>query len=590
MRRALFHQQWTVLVRHRGRQDRANVEVHSPRGWKLYRTPPRPALRNRVLRWTSHRERRGNIYAAAVSPDPKGRYIAVGGLGIRNSQFAVLDRYSGEIRNAVPYLTADSQGWAIVSIWSVAFSPRVTRWPAEPAGGQSGSGIGKTAGKPVHLGQHETRGPGLDYNKSVCWLMRMIILSVPMRREASMARIPVSRAKVGAKILAFSDHDQPEMLIRCFAMSADGKWLAAALEGNRVEIRSLGGGRDRRTSIEPRNYPSAIGFDPTGESSPSRYPCRRYEGPFYKELSHRVVVYDVSPADPSRPSVPELPGRNPGIPSGWNYLAAAGGNNHDVNVYGLANPGGPLGRAMAGPGQCIWSVLISKDGRYLGFQTERQPNPDHPNQRAQVRGKSLIWNADCSPRTRHLDPMLEKSADGWEVKFSANGTAGRPMVRPEPGGRSCPFRGRESSMSSRAATPFYPRRSSRPDSLSVICTAQRLSSRRKAPCGRESDRPRQRSYRHGTVRGWQAPDHGVARSDDRGMEPGRLAQPSPTGGQFFRQGGKLWVGTLDQGSPIWEAGLSTGDEVVLLVVERKIIYNRSGKYGKDSGLPGSGTL
>src|SRR5262249_2467216 len=67
---------------------------------------PAPAgVPQAVLRWTSHRERRGNIYAAAVSPDPENRFIAIGGVGIRNSQLAVLDRFSGQIKNAVPYLS-----------------------------------------------------------------------------------------------------------------------------------------------------------------------------------------------------------------------------------------------------------------------------------------------------------------------------------------------------------------------------------------------------------------------------------------------------------------------------------------------------
>src|SRR5207302_10246721 len=55
------------------------------------------------------------------------------------------------------------------------------------------------------------------------------------------------------------------------------------------------------------------------------------------------------------------------------------------------------------------------------------------------------------------------------------------------------------------------------------------------------------------------------------------------GANLFVQGGKFMVGPVDQGSPLWEAGLSKDDEVVLLVVDRKIIYNRSGKYGQDTG-------
>ena len=85
----------------------------------------------------------GNIYAAAVSPDAQGTHIAIGGTGIRNSQFAVLDRFTGQIKQAVPYLSAEKAGG--FSIWSVAFAPTGAKSPAAPTAAASGSGTGKPA-------------------------------------------------------------------------------------------------------------------------------------------------------------------------------------------------------------------------------------------------------------------------------------------------------------------------------------------------------------------------------------------------------------------------------------------------------------
>src|SRR5262245_3991318 len=53
----------------------------------------------KLLRWSIWREQRGAIYALALSPD--GQRLALGGLGVRTSTVALLDRGSGNVRQVV---------------------------------------------------------------------------------------------------------------------------------------------------------------------------------------------------------------------------------------------------------------------------------------------------------------------------------------------------------------------------------------------------------------------------------------------------------------------------------------------------------
>jgi WD40 repeat protein len=73
-----------------------------------------------VLRWASWREQRGAIYALALSPDPAARRVAIGGLGLRNSAVAVLDRTSG----AVLHTTFPERGREnFYGVMALAFAP-----------------------------------------------------------------------------------------------------------------------------------------------------------------------------------------------------------------------------------------------------------------------------------------------------------------------------------------------------------------------------------------------------------------------------------------------------------------------------------
>src|SRR5262249_53880947 len=61
------------------------------------------------------------------------------------------------------------------------------------------------------------------------------------------------------------------------------------------------------------------------------------------------------------------------------------------------------------------------------------------------------------------------------------------------------------------------------------------------------------------------------------------------GARFFPKGGSLYTDTVELGSPAWEAGLTRGDQIIGLAVDKTIVFNRGlrGKLwgNKDVGTP-----
>src|SRR5207253_1551087 len=178
------------------------------KGLETIADPAPPGVPQAVLRWPSHRERRGNIYAAAVSPDAKGQYIAIGGLGIRNTQLAVLDRYTGAITNAVPYLSLDPK-LGSVSIWAMAFSPSGEQVACGTGGGSVWVWDWKNGKKPILVGQHS--GPeGQDYNyvRFVAYQKNQLI-SADEHGAVYRWNLGQKNQNGRSKIFAFSNLDKP---------------------------------------------------------------------------------------------------------------------------------------------------------------------------------------------------------------------------------------------------------------------------------------------------------------------------------------------------------------------------------------------
>lgn len=575
----------------------------TPKGLETIPDPPPDPdkVPQGVLRWTSHRERRGNIYAAAVSPDAKGQYIAIGGTGIRNSQFAVLDRFTGQIVKAVPYISMDPKydkrpKLGLVSIWSVAFSPLGDQVACGTGSGAVWMWDWKTTKAPVLVGEHELvkdAGQELEFNyvRFVAYHDKHLISADEHGRVYRWELSPTGSGS-RTQIATFSNAEYPAIMIRFFALSPDGQWLAAAHEAKRLELRSLTGG-EKIIDFVDGYVPNAVAFDRTGKRLAVSFREMDQQSAFAREKRFKVSVFDVDKIGkysntPAKSVVHEIHprGRVEVVafhPDG-KHLATAGGDNHDIAVYTLGAPSSLLGRPMAGPGQCIWNVQISNDGRYLGFQTERKATPSAPNDRGAGPRKVFDLQRRLFTKDAEIDwaVRLEETPD-WKLLFSKPGAEAKDKAADKwyvQSGKSTPLLIPWNTKIDEYpyCYAFIPSFGKHPERLvighglygvNVYDLTPDGPVRTRVLTGHDSgvvslavDKDGKRlvtASRDETIAGWSLEDW-----------------PShPTlGAELFVKQGKLYIGAVDQGSPLWEAGLSTGDEVVFVYAGDKIRYNR----------------
>jgi hypothetical protein len=100
-------------------------------------------------------------------------------------------------------------------------------------------------------------------------------------------------------------------------------------------------------------------------------------------------------------------------------LAVAGGDNHEVTLWNLGKPREPV-RVLRGDGRGLWQVALSADGKYLGFQDQRDPGATDPNARGS--GKWRVF--DLAGRTFRPDRKVGtfepvaplETLRGWTVQ------------------------------------------------------------------------------------------------------------------------------------------------------------------------------
>ena len=102
-------------------------------------------------------------------------------------------------------------------------------------------------------------------------------------------------------------------------------------------------------------------------------------------------------------------------------LATAGGPNQEVRLWDYRK--GTALDTIQSPGSTLWNVTISKDGKYLGWKDQLNPDPQNPNDRGTgpwrvfplLGGKRSILSSapdDFKPRK----PL--RSWGGWSVDVS----------------------------------------------------------------------------------------------------------------------------------------------------------------------------
>jgi WD40 repeat protein len=548
-----------------------------------------------LLRWRTWHESRGNIYALALSPDKDNRYVAIGGQGMSSAgaSLAVFDRLRGTIRHAF----GGSKTAAHRSVWSMSFDPT----GRQLAYGEQDGGVwvwdledGK-ASEPRPLGKHQPRPDGKpNYVRLVMYWGRTQVISVDATGEVRLWKIPPpGQAAAGRQLFRF----ETPAVFRA-AVSPDGNWLAAASEapGHRyVELRSLPvGAKPKKIPTPDGHWPHGLAFDARSRRLAFGVRVIDPRAAFYKEIAGRVLVYDL--ADESAPSARALPVTyNPEAlafhPDG-RHLAVAGGDDHEVVLWDLNGP--KKVSELVGPGGGLWAVALSPDARFLAFKDRRQRDAKTPNDRGAGDWRAFdLQQRNWAPPGAFTPTAPPDSAGGWKVHTSLPGKhnsyiwyvespEGNINELPLDPGRdflprcyaflpAVPAKGKEPARPVRLAVghlwgisifelhPDGPRlaRLLTGHEGEVMALAVSADQKRLVSVSRDE-----------TVAGWALED---------------WPSHPELGARFFVRQGRLFVDAVDAGGPVWEAGLSKGDELILLAADRKPVFNRYRKYGKDVG-------
>ena len=142
------------------------------------------------LRWPVGRDRRGAIYALALSPDPGQRYAAVAGFGLADGAVAVLDRTTGRVVHGT---TGKGNGQdRIETVYGAGVLPRTAPVAVGQILGILGVATGGRAGGPDPARATRREGPG---RPRVLQRRRLARHPGPDRAGPLVARGPAGQAR-----------------------------------------------------------------------------------------------------------------------------------------------------------------------------------------------------------------------------------------------------------------------------------------------------------------------------------------------------------------------------------------------------------
>jgi WD40 repeat protein len=535
-----------------------------------------------VLRWPTYREQRGGIFALALSPGDEPRRVAVGGFGIKTGYLAVLDRATGEIRNAL------SNPPSTHVVWSLAWAPsgkhivygtengELYRWDV---------GAKARTAKPFR----DSASKSVNRVRLIAFLDSTRFLSVAQDGfiwERDRRQLRGSPKKLGRFL-------RPGMSAALFrvALSPDGGQLAAIAEqrdGRKkadigwVKFFSLEDRRVRTLKLPQEDgidqFPHSLAFDAKGErlAVGVRIVPRGEKRPFFKEIGGRIYVYRLRGKKllPARLKLSYRPDRIAFRPGVANQLASAGGDNHEVCLWDLTGTGHKLAE-IRGPGSSLWGVGLSRDNRYLGFREKRAANPATPN-----RWGAGAWRvfdlhkrrllAAAPPRFAPVLPI--ETVGGWKVETTSDASLWNVVA---PGGKRIPLDSSTGLFDKRVhgmprCYTFLPDPAGKRIRLAVghlwgasIYALEKPARVRlvRVLVGHEAEvmavgpsadgKLLVTASRDQTIAGWSLQD---------------WPSHPELGASFVDERGKILVKQVDPGSPAWEAGLTPGDEILMLVI------------------------
>lgn len=517
-----------------------------------------------TLRWPSWREQRGAIYAMALSPDDGNKRVAIGGYGMRSSTVAVLDRESGAV------LHTDYADEPVI-ITAIAFSGDGKRLAF-------GTGSGSIwtwdlQNRPTRLGQHQAV-PGRGEN----WVRLLRFRGdqlLSMAEDGRLVQWDTNKAAEGTVVIDL----RLGMTVRAAALSSDGQWLAAAMRGPVIALRSLDGSKSD-VALEAGQFPMCVGFSDDGRRFAAGINWLAPGAKFYLEIGGKVNIYDVG-ANGAK-LVQQLPHTWRAEAVAWRgreRLAVAGGDNHEVTLWDIARQDKPL-KVVQGAGRCIWTVRLASDGNHVLWQDRRDSNARHPNRRG-----GGDWKVFALEDRRYLPKLpaksrivdLNESSNGWRIvpdendsyvwyaEHARNGRHALPLDRVRDGRPNCfTFLPVADGSPAKLAVGHY-------WGLSVFALSPQGVRRTHLMTGHQGEVYSLAPSEDGS---WL-----VSAGNDQTLAAWSLKDwPShPALGAAFDN--TLLVRAVDIGSPAWEAGLIAGDRVHVLAVAGKLVYDRARNFG-----------
>jgi WD40 repeat protein len=539
--------------------------------WKFTEKGLEPAALP-ALRWAMWREQRGSIYAMALSPDG-GKSVAVAGLGVRTGSIAVLNQLTGDVEHALIDVKGNDQ-----TIWSLAYAPSGKQIAAGTADGSVWLWElnGKLNGNFKKLGQHAGEAGKSNRVRLVEFTNGTQLVSVA--KDGTVLRWDTTKAAS----TSLGKLKSPN--VSAAALSPDHKWLAAAGEDNFAELFALDAKTSRQLPLPEGHYPNSLAFDARSERLAVGIRARDQKAAFSKDLDGTLQIYDLKQANPVAGSSIRTSEYAEAIafhPSG-RYLAVADDPDHEMKVHQVdgLKIGAPVGPSMRSPGSCLWSVALSKDGQ-LGFRNQKAADPRHPNERGTGGWQAFNLAKRTWASAAGFQPVeAVDSLGGWQVQFDRKDAYLWYAVGPDKKQHALPLDSARDGMP-RCYTFLNPKAAGKPVRLAVG-HYWGVSVFELTPQG--AKRVRLFTGHTGAVMS-VAPsaDHKllVSASKDQTIACWSLADwpnEAELGTSFEIQGGKLLVKATEAGSPGWEAGLTKGDEVVMLAFNAKPIEGGAPKW------------
>lgn len=217
----------------------------------------------------------------------------------------------------------------------------------------------------------------------------------------------------------------PRYPVHQAAWSPDGRWLAVALKGPLILLRSADGQQTVSLPLPEDHFPRCLAWRRDGRMLAvgvgSALPALTGQPRFYMEGNDHIRLYAFGATPKDTPAFRRLShqGRLEALafhPQQDEYLAVAGGDADEVTLLRITDNGVTPSGIIRGAGRRLYGVNLSEDGAILGIQVQRKEEARHPN----ARGKGPWIRFHLKRLRTTVDSMhrwagVRDTDRGWQI-------------------------------------------------------------------------------------------------------------------------------------------------------------------------------